>query len=382
MAISDKARSLRAAGRKVIGFGLGEPDFPTPAHVVEAAREAAADPANHHYTPAAGLPELRDAVAAVTSAQTGISLTSSNVVVSNGAKQAVYVACAALLDPGDEVILPAPYWVSYVEMIRLAGGDPVPVFAGSEQGLRVTVDQLEGARTDRTKMLLFTSPSNPSGVVYGAAETEAIGRWAAAHDIWVVTDQIYENLVYSPAVFSALPALVPEIAARCVVISGVAKTYAMTGWRVGWLVAPPEVAAAATRMQSHMSSNVSNVSQRAAMAAITGPQDVVAEMREIFDRRRRIMVDMLRRVPGIDLVEPQGAFYTFPKLTALLGAPLRGRKARSTVELADLILDEVDVAYVPGEAFGAPGYSRFSFAVAEEELVEGLTRIAGLVGGE
>ncbi len=381
LAITAKANALRAEGHSVIGFGAGEPDFPTPAPIVEAARAAALDPKNHRYSPAAGLPELRSAVAAKTLRDSGYEVEGGQVLVTNGGKQAVYLTFQALLDPGDEVLLPAPYWVSYPESIRLAGGVPVPLATDESTGFAVSVDQLEAAVTDRTKALVFVSPSNPTGAVYSQEATEQIGRWAAERGLWVVTDEIYEHLVYGDAVFRSVPVVVPEAAPRTVVINGVAKTYAMTGWRVGWMVAPPEIVAAATRLQSHISSNVNNVAQRAALAAVSGPLDAVFAMRRAFDRRRKVMWEMLSAIPGVTCLEPQGAFYAFPNMTGLLGVEIAGRRPATTAELADVLLDAAQVAIVPGEAFGAPGYARLSFALGDDDLMDGLARIRRVVEG-
>ncbi len=383
LAIDAKAKALVAAGEDVVGFGAGEPDFPTPSHIVAAAIEACSDPRNHKYTPASGLPELKAAVANKTARDSGYSVTASQVLITNGGKQAVEQTFATLLDPGDEVLLPAPYWTTYPEVIRLAGGVPVELPTSGEAGFRVTVDQLEAARTPRTKALLFVSPSNPTGAVYRPEEVEAIGRWAVERGLWVVTDEIYEHLVYGAARFTSMPVLVPDLADTCVVINGVAKTYAMTGWRVGWMIGPADVIAAATNLQSHATSNVCNVAQRAALAAVSGDLEAVAEMRTTYDRRRRTIVAMLNDIPGIRCPEPEGAFYAFPSMDGLLGRPLGGRSrtAGSTLELAALVLDEARVAFVPGEAFGAPGYGRFSYALGDEALMEGITRLAKLVGG-
>ncbi|HEY2427957.1 MAG TPA: pyridoxal phosphate-dependent aminotransferase [Acidimicrobiales bacterium] len=379
LAVDAKAKALQAAGEEVVNFGAGEPDFPTPPHVVEAAAAACADPRNHRYTPAAGLPELRQAVAAKSARDAGYAVDPGQVLITNGAKQAVYEAFATLLDPGDEVIVPAPYWVTYPEAIALAGGVSVPVPTTVAAGFRVSVEQLEEARTERTKVLLFVSPSNPTGAVYSREEIEAIGAWAEEHRLWVVTDEIYEHLVYGEARFHSLPVVVPALADRTVVIHGVAKTYAMTGWRVGWLIGPADVVKAAGNLQSHLSSNVANVSQRAAIAALTGDQSSVGAMRDAFDRRRRRMVDLLGDVPGVVVAEPEGAFYAFPSFEGVLGRTIRGQSPASTLELAELILDEVKVAVVPGEAFGAPGYARLSYALGDDALVEGVTRIAKLL---
>ena len=379
LAVDAKAKALKAQGEPVIGFGAGEPDFPTPAHIVAAAVEACGDPRNHRYTPAAGLPELREAIAAKTKRDSGYDVAPSQVLVTNGGKHAVYNAFATLLDPGDEVLLPAPYWTTYPEPVQLAGGVPVVLPTDETTGFRVSVDQLDAAWTPRTKVLLFVSPSNPTGAVYPAEEVEAIGRWAAEREVWVITDEIYEHLTYGHHTFSSIATLVPELADRCLVLNGVAKTYAMTGWRVGWMIGPPDVVKAATNLQSHTTSNVANVSQRAALAAVSGGLDAVAMMREAFERRGRTMVKLLAGIPGVEVLEPQGAFYAFPNLSAYLDRPIRGRRAMTTVELCELLLEEVQVAVVPGEAFGAPGYARLSFALGDDDLGEGCRRIADLL---
>ncbi|QHT56644.1 pyridoxal phosphate-dependent aminotransferase [Cellulomonas sp. H30R-01] len=380
LAVDAKAKALKAAGRPVVGFGAGEPDFPTPAYIVDAAVAAAQDPANHRYTPAAGLPALREAIAAKTLRDSGYEVSPADVLVTNGGKQAVFQAFAALLDPGDEVLLPAPYWTTYPEAIRLAGGVPVEVFAGVDQGYLVTVEQLEAARTPRTKILLFNSPSNPTGAVYSPEQTAEIGRWALEHGIWVVTDEIYEHLTYDHAVFTPIVRVVPELADTSIVLNGVAKTYAMTGWRVGWMIGPRDVIAAATNLQSHLTSNVANVSQRAAITALTGDLAAVEEMRSAFDRRRRTIVEMLGAIDGVEVPAPQGAFYAYPSVEGLLGRTIRGVTPRTSAELASLILDEVEVAVVPGEAFGPSGFLRLSYALADADLVEGVSRIQRLLG--
>ena len=379
LAVDAKAKALQGAGKPVINFGAGEPDFPTPEHIVEAAAAACRDPRNHRYTPAPGLPELREAVAAKTERDSGYAVEPGQVVITNGGKQAVYEVFAALLDPGDEVLVPAPYWVTYPEAIALAGGVPVPVPTTVASGFQLSVEQLERSRSPRTKVLLFVSPSNPTGAVYDRASMDAIGRWADEQGLWVVTDEIYEHLVYGDARFHSLPVVVPSLAERTVVVHGVAKTYAMTGWRVGWMIGPPDVARAVTNLQSHLTSNVANVSQRAALAALTGDQSSVATMRLAFDRRRGKIVELLRSAPGVVLAEPQGAFYVFPSFEAALGRTLRGRTAATTLELAELVLDEANVAFVPGEAFGAPGYGRLAYALGDDALEEGATRIAKLL---
>ncbi len=379
LAVDAKAKALQAAGEDVIGFGAGEPDFPTPERIVEAAAAACRDPKNHKYTPAGGLPELRVAIAEKTARDSGYVVTPAQVLVTNGGKQAVEETFATLVDPGDEVLLPAPYWTTYPEAIRLAGGVPVEVPTTWASGFKVTVEQLEAARTDRTKVLLYVSPSNPTGAVYRPDEAEAIGRWAADHDVWVVTDEIYEHLVYGDARFSSLPVLVPALADRCIVINGVAKTYAMTGWRVGWMLGPNDVIAGATNLQSHATSNVCNVAQRGALEAVSGPLDAVAEMRAVYDRRRKTIVGLLSDIPGVRCPEPEGAFYAFPSFEGVLGREIAGRVPTTTLELAEVVLDEAKVAFVPGEAFGAPGYGRFSYALADDAMVEGVTRVAKLL---
>jgi aspartate aminotransferase len=379
LAIDAKAKALKAAGEPVIGFGAGEPDFPTPEAIVEAAVAACRDPATHKYTPTAGLPELRSAIAAKTARDSGLAVEAAQVLVTNGGKQAIYNTFATLLDPGDEVLVPAPYWTTYPEAIALAGGVPVPVATDERTGFRAPVDALEAARTPRTKVLLFVSPSNPTGAVYPREEIEALGSWAAAHGLWVVTDEIYEHLVYGGHTHHSMPVVVPGLADRCVVVNGVAKTYAMTGWRVGWMIGPLDVIRAATNLQSHATSNVANVSQRAALAAVSGDLSAVAGMRDAFDRRRRRIHEMLNEIPGVSCVEPEGAFYAFPSFREVLGRTLRGRTPATTLELAEVILDEAKVAIVPGEAFGAPGYARLSYALGDLDLEEGVNRIGKLL---
>jgi aspartate aminotransferase len=380
LAVDAKAKSMKAAGRPVIGFGAGEPDFPTPEYIVAAAVEAARDPRNHRYTPTAGLPELREAIAHKTLRDSGVEVSSSQVLVTNGGKQAVYESFATLLDPGDEVLLPTPYWTTYPEVIELAGGVVVPVLADESQHYRVKVDQLEAARTERTKALLLCSPSNPTGAVYSPDEVAEIGTWALGSGLWVVTDEIYEHLTYGSATATSVVRAVPELASTCIVLNGVAKTYAMTGWRVGWLVAPPDIVAAATNMQSHLTSNVANVCQRAALAAVSGNLTAVDEMRSAFDRRRQTIVAMLNDVDGFECPEPEGAFYAYPSVKGALDRDIKGSRATSSAELAELLLDEAEVAAVPGEAFGSPGYLRFSYALSDSDLVEGITRLQQLLG--
>ncbi len=383
LAVDAKAKALKATGANVIGFGAGEPDFPTPAHIVEAAERACREPKYHKYTPAAGLPELREAIAVKTRRDSEFATTANQVLVTNGGKHAVFTAFAALCDPGDEVICPAPYWTTYPEAIRLAGGVPVVIDTTEETGFRVTVEQLDAARTPRTKVLLFVSPDNPSGAVYPPAEVEAIGRWAVEHGIWVITDEIYEHLTYGPHRFVSMPTVVPDLAEQCLIVNGVAKTYAMTGWRVGWMIGPSDVMKAAANFQSHSTSNIANVSQVAALAAVSGDLSAVSMMRDAFERRGRIMHRMLSEIPGVTCLEPQGAFYCYPNVQGLLGRPLgpNGTVSTTTMELADVILDQAKVAFVPGEAFGSSGYARFSFAMSDDDMIEGIRRIAEFAAG-
>lgn len=375
LAVDAKAKALRAAGRPVIGFGAGEPDFPTPEYIVEAAVEACRDPRSHKYTPAGGQPALREAIASVS----GHPIQASQVIVTNGGKQGVYQAFATLLDPGDEVLIPAPYWTTYPEAVLLAGGVPVAVNADESTGYLVSVEQLAAARTDRTKLLLLCSPSNPTGAVYSREQLEEIGNWAVENELFVITDEIYQHLVYGDAKFYSLPALVPGLADRTIVLGGVSKTFAMTGWRVGWMTGPKDLIGAALNLQSHLTSNVCNVAQAAALAAVTGDLSAATRMREAFDRRRRTIVGLLNDIPGVICPEPQGAFYVYPSVKGLLGRPLRGRVPQTSAELAEIILDEAEVAVVPGEAFGTPGYFRFSYALSDADLAEGVNRIAGLM---
>lgn len=387
--VDAKAKALQAEGRPVISYAAGEPDFSTPEHIVEAALAATRDPKNYRYTPAAGLPELREAIAAKTLRDSGLEVSPGQVVVTNGGKQAVYQAFQVLLDEGDEVLVPAPYWTTYPEAIKLAGGTQVDVFAGSDQGYLVTVEQLEAARTERTKVLLFVSPSNPTGAVYSPEQTRAIGEWALEHGIWVVADEIYQNLTYgsldsevggaAPRALSIVEA-VPGLANQTILVNGVAKTYAMTGWRLGWMVGPADVIKGAANLQSHLSSNVSNISQRAAIAALNGPQEPVEAMRQAFDRRRRLIVAELSKIDGMTVPVPEGAFYVYPDVTGLLGREWGGVTPTTSLELADLILEQAEVAAVPGEAFGPSGFLRFSYALGDEPLLEGVQRLQRLFG--
>ncbi|MDX2380216.1 MAG: pyridoxal phosphate-dependent aminotransferase [Acidimicrobiia bacterium] len=379
LAVDSKAKAMKAAGEDVIGFGAGEPDFATPQHIVDAAIAACSDPKNHRYSPAGGLPELKEAIVAKTARDSGFDCAPSQVLVTNGGKHAVYTAFAALLDPGDEVLLPAPYWTTYPEAITLAGGVPVVIETDSESGFQVTIEQLDAAYTGRTKVLLFVSPDNPSGAVYPPAVVRAIGEWAVEKGVWVITDEIYEHLTYGSHEFASMPTLVPDLAEQCVIVNGVAKTYAMTGWRVGWMIGPADVVKASTNFQSHATSNVANVSQRAALAAVAGPLDDVYMMREAFERRAALIHGKLNSIAGVSCLAPQGAFYAYPDLTGLLGRPINGVTATTTLELADLVLDQAKVAFVPGEAFGLGGYARFSFALGDDDIAEGVDRFASLV---
>ncbi len=379
LAVDAKAKALKAAGRPVIGFGAGEPDFPTPDYIVEAAAAATKVVANHRYTPTPGLPDLRDAIVAKTKRDSNYEITADQVLVTNGGKQSVYQSFAAIIDPGDEVLLPSPYWTTYPECVKLAGGVTVEVFADEVQNYLVTVEQLEAARTSKTKALLFCSPSNPTGSVYSPEQVKAIGQWALKNNIWVILDEIYEHLLYEGATAPSMPVLVPELADTCIIINGVAKTYAMTGWRVGWMIGPKDVIKAATNLQSHLTSNVSNVSQRAAIAALTGNLDAVHKMGEAFNRRRKLIVGLLNEIPGFECPTPTGAFYVYPSVKGVLGKTIRGKTPTTSAELATLLLEEVEVAAVPGEAFGPSGYLRFSYATSDEDIVDGIGRIKKLL---
>jgi aspartate/methionine/tyrosine aminotransferase len=381
LAVDARAKALKAAGRPVIGFGAGEPDFATPDYIVEAAVQAARDPRNHRYSPAGGLPELKQAIADKTRRDSGLDVDPVQVLVTNGGKQAVYEAFATLLDPGDEVLLPTPYWTTYPEVIRLAGGTPVEIVTDESQGYLATLDQLEAAYSERTKVLLFCSPSNPTGAVYSPEQVRAVGEWALERGVWVVTDEIYEHLTYGDARFASILAEVPALGDTCVVLNGVAKTYAMTGWRVGWLIGPRDVVRAATNLQSHATSNVCNVAQRAAFSAVTGDLSAVERMREAFDRRRRTMLKMLAEIEGVVCPEPKGAFYVYPSVQGVLGSEVGGVTPSTSAQLAEVILEQAEVAVVPGEAFGTPGYLRLSYALGDDDLAEGVGRIQRLLNG-
>lgn len=379
LAVDSKAKALKAAGKPVIGFGAGEPDFPTPEYIVNAAIEAAKNPANHRYTPTPGLPDLREAIVNKTKRDSNYEITVDQVLVTNGGKQSVYQSFASILDPGDEVILPSPFWTTYPECIKLAGGVSVEVFADESQNYLVSVAQLEKALTPKTKVLLFCSPSNPTGSVYSPEQVKEIGQWALKNNLWVVTDEIYEHLLYDGATAPSICVAVSELADRTIIINGVAKTYAMTGWRVGWMIGPKDVIKAATNLQSHLSSNVSNVSQRAAIAALNGDLSAVHKMGEAFDRRRKLIVKLLNEIPGVTCPTPTGAFYVYPSVKAVLGKEIRGKRPKTSAELATLILEEAEVAAVPGEAFGPSGYLRFSYALGDEDIIEGIARVKKLL---
>jgi aspartate aminotransferase len=379
--VDAKAKALQAAGRPVISYAAGEPDFATPAHIVEAAVLAARDPKNHRYTPAIGLPELREAIVVKTLRDSGTEYTAAQVVVTNGGKQAVYQSFAALLDPGDEVLMPSPYWTTYPEAVALAGGVTVEVFAGADQGYKVTVAQLEAARTPKSKVLLFCSPSNPTGAVYSRSEVEAIGRWAYENGLWIISDEIYQNLTFDGLKAFSVTEVVPEMIDRSILVNGVAKSYAMTGWRLGWMVGPLDAMKAAGNLQSHLSSNVSNISQRAAIAALTGPQDEVLAMLASFDRRRKVAVAELNKNPGWVAPMPEGAFYVYSDVSGLLGREWGGVMINTSLELCDYILDAAEVALVPGEAFGPSGYVRMSYALGDGPLLEGIQRLQKLFAG-
>jgi aspartate aminotransferase len=378
--VDAKAKALKAEGKKVVSFAAGEPDFPTPDHIVEAAIVAARDPKNHRYTPAIGLPDLREAIAEKTKKDSGTEIPASQIVVTNGGKQAVYQAFQVVVGEGDEVLLPSPYWTTYPEAIALAGGVTVEVFAGSDQDYKVTVAQLEQARTSKTKALLFCSPSNPTGSVYTKAEVAAIGNWAKEHGIWVITDEIYQNLSYDGEKAYSITEVVPELLDQTILVNGVAKSFAMTGWRVGWMAGPADAMKAAANLQSHLSSNVNNIAQRAALAALTGPMDEVEKMLEAFDRRRKLAVAELSKIPNWIAPTPKGAFYVYSDVKGLLGKTWRGKSISTSLELCDFILDEAEVALVPGEAFGPSGYVRMSYALGDEEILEGIKRLQELFG--
>lgn len=379
LAVTSKAKELKAAGAPVIGFGAGEPDFPTPSYIVEAAIAACADPINHRYSPAGGLPDLKEAIAHKTLRDSGLEVSPDQVVVTNGGKHAVYNCMQVILNAGDEVLLPAPYWTTYPEPIALAGATTTILPTTEQTGFRVTVDQLNASLTDRTKALIFVSPSNPTGAVYPEEEITAIGEWAVENNVWIFTDEIYEHLVYGSNVHHSISRLVPECADQTVILNGVAKTYAMTGWRVGWIIAPEDVAKASSTLQSHQTSNVANISQQAALAAVSGPLSAVDEMRSAFDKRRQVMHSMLNAIGGVSVLEPQGAFYAFPNFSHCLHREIAGKKVETTIDLAQVFLEEIHVAVVPGEAFGAPGYARLSFALGDDDLKEGLGRITDLL---
>jgi aspartate aminotransferase len=379
LAVDAKAKALKAAGRPVIGFGAGEPDFPTPAHIVEAAQIAATEVSNHRYSPTPGLAPLREAIAKSATRDDGYEITADQVVVTNGGKQAIFNTMATLINPGDEVLLQAPYWVTYPEVVQIFGGKPVVINSDETTNYKINVAQLEKAYTNKTKLLIFSSPSNPTGTVYTPEEVKAIGQWAVSKNIWVMTDEIYLHLIYSGSKFSSMPGIVPELRDKCVIVNGVAKTYAMTGWRVGWTIGPKEFTKASINLQSHMTSNVNNIAQQATIAALNGSQDVLKPMLEAFSKRRETIVKMLNEIKGVVCPEPGGAFYVYPSVKGLIGKTVNGKTINSSLDLANIALEEVDVALVPGEAFGTPGYVRMSYALSDIDLVEGVTRLQKLL---
>ena len=378
LAVDAKAKALKAQGRPVIGFGAGEPDFPTPSHIVEAAQKAASEVSNHRYSPTPGLANLREAIAKAATKDDGLEFKSEEVVVTNGGKQAIFNTMATLINPGDEVLLQAPYWVTYPEAVQIFGGKSVVINSDETTNYKINVNDLEKAYTNKTKMLIFVSPSNPTGTVYTPEEVKEIGEWALSKNIWVMTDEIYQHLIYEGSKFSSIVGLVPGLKDRCVIVNGVAKTYAMTGWRVGWTIGPKEFTKASINLQSHMTSNVNNIAQQAAYAALTGPQDVLKTMLDAFNNRRKTIVKMLNEINGFVCPEPGGAFYVYPSVKKVLGKTINGKTINSSLDLANIALEEVDVALVPGEAFGTPGYIRMSYALSDKDLVEGVTRLQKL----
>ena len=379
LAMDRRARELSAAGQNIISFAAGEPDLPTPSEVVEAAIAACREPRMHHYTPTSGLPELREAIASSVRGGSAGEISAANVLVTNGTKQAVAHAFATLLDPGDEVLITSPYWVTFPEAVLLVGGVPVVVPTDESRGFRVSVDDLERHRTPRTKALLFVSPSNPTGAVYPEAHMAEIGHWLLESGLWAVSDEIYQRFTYGDVKFHSLPEVVPELAEQSIRLSGVSKSYAMTGWRVGWLIAPKPVVMAAGNLQSHVCGNISNVSQWAAVAALRSGTSSIEKMRQTFAHRRELILAGLDRLPGFECPPPDGAFYVFPSVTGLLGREIAGRQVDTSDQLAALLLDEAKVAVVPGEAFGAPGHLRFSYALADDLLEEGMARVQQLL---
>jgi aspartate aminotransferase len=379
LAMDRRAKELSAAGERVISFAAGEPDLATPPEVVEAAVQACRDPKMHHYTPSAGLPELRAVIAEKTSRETGTQVSAANVLVTSGTKQAVAHGFATLLDPGDEVLIPSPYWVTFPEAVALAGGFPVVVPTDEGRGFRVSVEQLEEHLTPRTKALLFVSPSNPTGAVYTEALMAEIGSWAAERGIWVVSDEIYEKFTYGEARFHSMAAVSPDLAERTLRFNGTSKSYAMTGWRVGWLIGPEAVVTAATNLHSHVCGNINNVGQRAALAALRSGSASVEQMREVFAKRRDAILHGLAQLPGIECPPPDGAFYVFPSVEGLLGRTIAGHRVETSEQLAAVFLDEARVAVVPGEAFGCAGHLRFSYALSDELLEEGISRLQQLL---
>ncbi len=381
LAMDRRARELTAAGENIISFAAGEPDFATPSAIVDAAIAACSDLRMQHYTPAAGLPELREAIAASVRSGPSNAISASNVLVTSGTKQAVAHAFTTLLDPGDEVLITSPYWVTFPEAVALAGGVPVIVPTDESRGFRASVDEIERHVTPRTKALLFVSPSNPTGAVYSESQMKEIGDWLLERGLWAVSDEIYQRFTYGDAVFHSLPDVVPELAQQTIRFNGVSKSYAMTGWRVGWMIGPEPVIAAAGNLQSHVCGNISNVSQWAALAALRSGTGSIEVMRQAFANRREVILGELDKLPGFECPPPEGAFYVFPSVTGVLGREIAGRRIDSSEQLAGLLLDRAKVAVVPGEAFGAPGHLRFSYALADDLLVEGMARVHQLLTG-
>ena len=372
MAISNKSRELKSQGKPVIGFGAGEPDFPSPDYVVDAAIKAAADPKNHKYSPAAGLESLRQIIAKTTKDYSGFEINSDNVIVSNGGKQSILTAFLSILDPGDEVIIPAPYWTTYPEAVKIAGGTPVFIETEKSNNFKVTVEQLEKSKSKNTKMLVWCSPSNPTGVVYSKEEAEEIYEWIFKNDLWILSDELYEHLVYegetspSPAIYD------PELK-NTIIVNGVSKSYSMTGWRVGWLIGNKSVIGLGKKIQSQATSNVSNVSQLAAEAALLNGLEVTNEMKIAFNRRRLFATEKIKSIPNLNVVDSTGAFYLFVDVSHYCS----GKNGLNTSEeFCDWLLENYFIAFVPGEVFGTPGFMRLSYALSDEDLDNGLSRLS------
>jgi aspartate aminotransferase len=381
VAITDRARSLRAQGRDVLSFSVGEPDFEPPEHVKEAATRAIRDGRATRYTAARGIPELREAIAADSARRRGgVRHTIDEIVVSVGGKHALFNLALSLYEPGDEVIIPAPYWVSYPDQVRLAGAEPVIVATTAASGLRLTPEALSAAITPRTKALLLCSPSNPTGSAYSAAELRALADVMAPHGFWIVVDEIYARLVYGGFEQRSLLEVAPELRDRIVVIDGVSKSFAMTGYRIGWMLCPAHVARACEKIQAQATTNAAAVSQWAAEAALRGGDEPVERMCRAFEARRDRVLEQLRGIEGLRCPTPEGAFYVFPDVRAFFGRYAGGRVVSDDVALCEYLLDEAGCALVPGAAFGAPGHVRMSYAASTESLDEGLARIRAALG--